>query len=111
MNRKRLAPIVLATVALAGCSVGPDAEQEFVSEVHAQLDTGFSESELVGLARDACDAVADGGGQQALQRLAMASGMTRVRLRSGRGARRHVPLPRAAGGVRSHRWMRIERDQ
>jgi len=78
MNRSILIAVVFVTgaVALAGCSAGPDSKEQFLSEVRAQLDTGFSDSELVSLARDACDAVADGGGQQALQRLAMASGMT-----------------------------------
>lgn len=61
---------------LSACSSGPSAEDEFVSVVRESLDTGYSDSELLGIARDACDAVAAGGGQQALQQLAMESGMT-----------------------------------
>ena len=60
---------------LTGCS-GPSAEEQFVANVRESLDTGFSDSELIGVARAACDAVAAGGGQQALQELIMSSGLS-----------------------------------
>jgi len=76
---KTIFTAALLGVALAGsltaCS-GPNAEDEFVSVVRDSLDTAYSDSELIGVARDACDAVAAGGGGQALQQLALASGMT-----------------------------------
>ncbi len=62
---------------LSGCS-GANAEEGFLSAVREGLDTRFSDSELLGVARDACDAVADGGGQQALQRLILSSGLRRT---------------------------------
>jgi hypothetical protein len=68
--------IGIAMLALSGCAAGPSAEDQFVAEVRAYLDTGFSDGELISLARDACDAVAAGGGQQAIQELAADSGMS-----------------------------------
>lgn len=62
--------------ALTGCATGADAEQQFLTSVRATLDTGFSDSELIGVARGACDAVAAGGGQQALQQLILGSGLS-----------------------------------
>lgn len=61
---------------LAACSSGPSAEDQFLTSVRAALDTGFSDSELIGVARGACDAVAAGGGQQALQQLILGSGLS-----------------------------------
>ncbi len=68
------AAAALIVASLAGCASGPSAEDEFLSAVREDLDTGFSDSELIGVAREACEDVADGGGQQALQRLILASG-------------------------------------
>lgn len=67
---------LLVAIALAGCATAADAEQEFLTAVRESLDTGFSDSELIGVARGACDAVAAGGGQQALQQLILGSGLS-----------------------------------
>lgn len=64
------------TGTLAACSSGPSAEDQFLTSVREALDTGFSDSELIGVARGACDAVAAGGGQQALQQLILGSGLS-----------------------------------
>jgi len=69
------AAAILMLVSLASCANGPNAEAQFLSAVREDLDTGFSDSELLGVAREACQAVADGGGQQALQRLILTSGL------------------------------------
>jgi hypothetical protein len=69
------AAAALIVASLVGCAGGPSAEDEFLSAVRTDLETGFSDSELLGVAREACEAVADGGGQQALQRLILASGL------------------------------------
>jgi hypothetical protein len=77
MGKKILTTATMALVAatiLTACT-GANAEEEFLVAVRGSLDTGFSDSELLGVARDACNAVANGGGEQALQQLIMSSGL------------------------------------
>lgn len=77
--RSKMAKLMVAgsvVLALAGCASGPSPEEEFASAVRADLETSYSDSELVAIAQDACDAVADGGGQQTLTELLLDSGLS-----------------------------------
>jgi hypothetical protein len=67
---------LLVLGSLTACSTGSDAEARFLAAVREDLETGFSDSELIGVARDACEAVANGGGQQAIQQLILTSGLS-----------------------------------
>lgn len=67
---------LLVLGSLTACTAGTSDEAGFLAGVREDLDTGFSDSELLSVARDACEAVANGGGQQAIQQLILASGLS-----------------------------------